>query len=277
MSCRLMVQAFSRVILLTMFTTKILDLYDAGTPISEVRTRIATYEESFFNDLDKELYLAASAKAYWEIGHLPDTLRTELSRLVESGTSLVLWAQSGDEALAKARKGVLLKLLRQIAVPRPKPRPRKQYAKIRTKLYSAGDCLQLAAEGTVYRGVVCKILEYRGQCDYAILVMEPNTASTAESFASGKYYGRRIPSMLDKHGFVFGPHVLCLGHRLLVRAGNPFQIVGHVELDETTYILGSFTGLLDMTDVMEDFERTITKNKVSGAELLPLHQLMRSE
>src|ERR1035437_5707807 len=166
---------------------EILDLYDAGTPILEVRNRAAAYEEALFDDLDKEIYLAASAKAYWEIGHLPGALYKQLSRLVESGTSLALWAQSSNEDLARARKTALLKLLRQIAVPRPKPRPRRRYSKVRTKLFSLGNCLQLTAEQKVYRGVVCKILEYRGQCEYAILVMGPNTVLTTESFESGSY------------------------------------------------------------------------------------------
>ena len=48
----------------------ILDLYDAGTPVGELRRQIATFEELLSDDLEKELYLAASAKAYWEIGLL---------------------------------------------------------------------------------------------------------------------------------------------------------------------------------------------------------------
>jgi len=255
---------------------EILDLYDAGTPISELRTRIAAYEESFFNELDREIYLAASAKAYWEIGHLPATLGTQLSRLVMSGTSLAVWAQSGNEGLAKSRKAALLRLLRKISTPRSKPRPRKKYLKIRTKLYSVGDCVQFTASEKVYRGVVCKILEYRGQCEYAVLVMGPNTASTVASFASASYYGRRIPSTLDKRGYTFGPHVIRLEHRMLVRASNPFQILGRLDLDETTYCLGSFTGILDMRDALEDFERTETKAKMSDYELLPLRQLLRN-
>ena len=255
---------------------EILDLYDSGVPISNIRSRIATYEESFANDLDREIYLAASAKAYWEIGHLTETLRSELSRLVKSETSLALWAESADKHLANARKTALLRLLRKIAEPNRKPRPRKKYPKIRTKLYSVGDCLQLAIAGKVYRGVVCKILEYRGQCEYAVLVMEPDTRSSTESFKSGKYYGRRIPSTLDKRGYIYGPHVIRLEHRMLVRAGNPFKIVGHIELDETTYILGSFGGVIEMSHVIEDFERTETKSELFGDELLFLRQLIRN-
>jgi hypothetical protein len=148
--------------------------------------------------------------------------------------------------------------------------------KVRTKLYSVGDCLHLAAEGRVYRGVVCKILEYRGQCEYAILVMGPHTISTTESFEFGTYYGRRIPSTLDKRAWILAPHVIRPEHHMLVRAGNPFQILGRVDLDETTYCLGSFGGVIEMKNIIEDFERMETKAKVFEYELLPLRELMRN-
>src|SRR5215469_15593307 len=101
---------------------EILDLYDAGVPVAELHHRIATFEESLSDDLEKELYLAAAAKAFWEIGHLPETLYTRLSRLVASGASLALWGQGSDDDLTKARKVVLLAFLRKITRPRSKPR-----------------------------------------------------------------------------------------------------------------------------------------------------------
>ena len=256
---------------------EILDLYDAGTPVEELRHRIATFEESLSDDLEKELYLAASAKAFWEIGHLPESLRTRLSRLVESGSSLALWGEGGDAKLAKARKTTLLRLMRQIAEPRHNPRPRKKYAKVRTKLFSVGDCVRLADDQKTHRGVVCKILEYRGQCEYAVLVMEPADDSTVESFVSGNYYGHKISSSLDARGFVFGPHVIRIDHRILKREGNPFRLVGRVDLDETRFSLGSFGAVFDIKDVIQDFERTETSSKVVSNALLPLRQLIRNE
>ena len=254
---------------------EILDLYDAGVPIAELHHRMVTFEESLSDDLEKELYLAAVAKAFWEIGHLPETLHTRLSRLVASGASLALWGQGGDRDLAKARKAVLLTFLRKIAQPRSKPRPRKKYSTVHAKLFSVGDCVRLAANEKIYRGVVCKVLEHRGQCEYAILLLGPTTSSTNESFESGSFYGRRIPSSLDKRGYIFGPHVIRVDHRILVRASNPFQTVGRVDLDESKYCLGSFGGVLDMNDVIDDFERTETKKKAFAYDLLPLSQLIR--
>jgi hypothetical protein len=255
--------------------SKVLDLYDAGVPNDDIRARVASLEEELTDDLELEIYLAASAKAFWEIGHLHVMLHTRLSQLIESGTSLALWAQTGDEVLAKARTTALRRLLRQITSPRPKPRPRKKYPIVRTKLYSVGDCLELRAETKTYRGVVCKLLEYRGQCEYAILVMDSATASTAESFVLGRYYGRRIPTTLRPSGFILGPHVIRPEHRMLVRAHTPFKVLGHVELDESKFILGSFGGVLEMSHVVDDFERTQTKATVFNQELLPLRDLLQ--
>ena len=133
----------------------------------------------------------------------------------------------------------------------------------------------MSADQRKYRGVVCEILEYRGQCEYAVLVMARNTVSTIESFEAGHYYGRKIPSTLDERGFTFGPHVIRLEHRMLLRAGNPFQIIGRVDLDKAKYCLGSFTGVLDIEDMFEDYRRTEKKPELAGFELLPLRELMR--
>jgi hypothetical protein len=105
--------------------------------------------------------------------------------------------------------------------------------------------------------------------------MGPRTNSSVESFLSGSYFGRRIPSSLDQGGFVFGPHVICPEHRMLVRSGNPFVVVGHVELDPTKFTLGSFGGVLEMSDVIEDFVRTEQKSAQFGNELLPLRDLLK--
>jgi hypothetical protein len=83
---------------------EVLDLYDAGVAVSELRNRLDAYERLHFSDLEKELYLAALAKVLWQIGHLPKTLRIQLSKLVERRKSLALWAQSSDQALVKKRK-----------------------------------------------------------------------------------------------------------------------------------------------------------------------------
>ena len=249
---------------------EILDMYDAGARISDIRARLREFEDTLADELDREIYLAASARALWEIGHLDESIGQGLADLVRSGASSALWQETGDLELAKARATVLSRLLRQIKAPRQKPRARKKHAKVRRKLFLAGDCVELSTESRTYRGVVCTIREYRGDCEYAILVMVPETESTAESFASSAYFGRRIRT---PEGRTAGPHVICPEHRMLIRERNPFLVVGHLELNPESFILGSFGGVLDMNDVFADFARTIEQAAVFGNQRLPLAEL----
>jgi hypothetical protein len=48
----------------------ILDLYDAGVSVEEIRERLSVFEDAAFDKVDAEIYLAAAAKAFWEIGFL---------------------------------------------------------------------------------------------------------------------------------------------------------------------------------------------------------------
>lgn len=252
----------------------VLDLYDAGVPVEEIRERISSFEPAVFDTVDAEIYLAASAKAFWEIGHLEPSLQSELLRLVNSGDSLAEWLKSTDEGFVAARKAALNRLLRQIAAPRSNPRPRRKYATIRSKLFSVGDCVQLKSARRTYKAVVCKLLEYRGQCEYAMLVMGPETTADLQSFSDGYYYGRRIPSSLHSAGFILGPHVIRPEHRMLVRSQNPFETLGHLELDQTRFMLGSYGGVLEMEHVLSDFERTHESSALFGEHLLPLSDLL---
>lgn len=252
----------------------VLDLYDAGVSVDDIRVRISGFEESLLDDLEVEIYLAASAKAFWEIGALDDQLTSRLSDLVHSGTSRILWEETGDYKLAKDRQAALSRLLRQVASPRSKPRPRKRYSTITKRLFEVGDCLALPTDGVTYRGVVCKLLEHRGRLEYAILVMSNKTMSSTASFASGNYFGHLVGT---PNGNLAGPHVIRPDHRMIVRSGNPFVIVGHVELDETKFMLGSFGGVLEMSHVIEDFERTLTRSDVFHRKLLPLRDILKSE
>jgi len=255
---------------------EILDLYDAGLEVADIQARLpANFEFETMDEMDAEVYLAASAKAFWEIGHLDKQLGARLSGLVQSGRSLALWEKAGDATFANERRVILGRLLKQISVPRRTPRARKKYSKVKTKLFSVGDCLHLDTGSLIHRGVVSEILEYRGACEYFILVMEEHTESTVESFKSRRYIGRRIPNSFAKNGFDFGPHVIRPDHRMLMRHGNPFVVVGHVELDPTKFSTGSFGGVLDMEDVIEDFVRTKQRCAAFGNELLPLRDLLK--
>lgn len=232
---------------------EIMDGWDADVPFDEIRERLRRFDEVADEPIDAEIFLAVRVKAFWEIGQLPVALRDALQAMVDEGASLVAWAEEGGAALARQRRTVLERLLKQTAVPKARPRARRKYATVARKLYAVGDCLELVTDERAYRGVVCELLERRGACEYLLLVMHPKTRSTQKSFESGRFYGHFIGTPT---GSVVGPHVIRLEHRMLLREGNPFVVVAHVELDAAKFTTGSFGGVLDMADVIADFERT---------------------
>jgi hypothetical protein len=63
---------------------------------------------------------------------------------------------------------------------------------------------------------------------------------------------------------------------MLIREGNPFEVVSHIDLDEAKFEWGSFGGVLNIDDVVADFERTMNDAKAFGLRLLPLNALLRT-
>ncbi len=103
--------------------------------------------------------------------------------------------------------------------------------------------------------------------------MEDIAKVTVKFFLAGNYYGRRIPNWGG--GFAYGPHVIRLEHRMLVRSGKPFAVVGHVEMDADKFNLGSFGGVLEMGHGIADFVRTKKNAAAFRLELLPLSDLLK--
>ncbi len=254
---------------------EILDLYDAGSDFQEIREQISTYEDSLDDALDLEIYLTAQAKAYWEIGLLPPDLLEQVQKLIESEKSLQMWRQIGGEEDYAVRRRVLHRFLKQIMTPRKKPRPRKKYAKIEKKLFQIGDCLLLRDGEDIHKGVVCQINEYRGHCDYAILVLERSTAPNLASFLKANFVGRRIPSTFHEKGFIYCPAVLWPEHKMILREGVAFEVIGRIDLDPSQYVPGSYTGVLSKKDVLAEFRRIYEDREVFGEQLLPLTELMK--
>lgn len=253
---------------------EILDLYDSGVSGAEIVALMSKIEGELSGDMELEIFLAASTKALWEIGSLDEARRSRLSVLVASGTSLARWGAGPGDSLVRARKAVLQRLLRQTASPRLVPRARQKYAQVKVKMFAVGDCVQMRAKGALYRGVVCDILEQRGRCEYAILIMSPSASASLESFTAGEYYGHRIPSVCHESGFVLGPTVIRLEHRMLVQAKKPFDVLGRVRLDSSKYTPGSWGGVVDMSGVIREFERVQATPEGVRQHLLPLKELL---
>ncbi len=252
----------------------ILDQFDAGADIAAVREKLDSIGSELIDEIEEEIFVAAAAKAFWEIGSAQDDLIARFVALVEGDKVLVRWADVGaGPKFAKLRNSHLKRLLDKVSVPKGTPRRRKKYRPVAKKIFSAGDCLTLQIAGETYRSVVGKIDEKKGRCRYVLLVLEISTDISVESFAAGRYYGRRIPSQVSASGFEFGPDVVFLDHKILVREGNPFTVVGRIPVDENRFVPGSFGGVLSIADLKVEFTR-VASNQFKTRELLPMSDLL---
>lgn len=257
----------------------VLDRYDANMPMKRIHEWLAAFEAevvSMDDPLELECLLAATVKVLWEIGHLDGERVQRLQRLIGVGKSRALWASDGGSPeLAKARDGVLNRLLKQVAEPKAKPRSRRRYPQVKQLLFEMGDCLELTTAIRVYRAVVCRIDQRRGRCDYVVLVMGDMPDSTLGAFRQGNYFGHYIPR--QSAGKIAGPYVIRIDHPMLVREGNPLRVVGRLALDPDRYMPGSWGGVLTLQDVVDDFNRTLTKGEaVFSQRRLPLAELLRA-
>lgn len=249
----------------------VLDLYDAGVDVHEILTKFNSHRYSLDGPLFEQIHLTAGALALWEIGLLDDTLVEEIKQSIESGKGLADWRDKiGDDS---HRRKALTSFLRKVCKPRKRPRPRKRHSKVVNKLYSVGDCLLLHHGAHLFKSVVYRISEYRGACDYLMLVMQSATAPDLASFRDGLFYGRKIPTTLRPRGFELGAWTLVLGHRMLLREHVEFEDIGNLSVDESEIGCGRHGGILTREHVIEEYLRE-EKAILFGETLLPLRDIL---
>lgn len=250
----------------------VLDRWDAGADIAAIRAWTLELEHVIQAYETREYVWGALARVYWEIGQHSHGTREQLARLLDSGASHEFWAAHADAGFAKRRLTTLQRLLTLTGKPRTRPRRRKTYGKVARRLYSVGDCLALDDGHIVHKGVVCEINERRGRCLYNVLVMEALTAADAQDFPRRGYFGHILPYHRTNLVLEYAaPHVVRVEHRLLMKMGNPFHRIGHIDLDETRIRVGSCGVTPTLKAIVEDFRQTPT---TPGLSVLPLTALM---
>lgn len=252
---------------------RIMDAWDAGVAVDEIRKRLAPLEEFAAEPIDEEGLLAACLHAFWEIGQDVQAWRDRLRAVVDGGASLAAWAEIGD-ALARRRRTVLARLLERTDTRKTRPRPRRTHAPARDKLFVVGDCLQLVTRSRTWYALVEKVIDKRGRCEYMIVPMRSVRRPTRRAFEAGKVFAHWIGS---PQGELVGVHVVRLEHRALLREGNPFTTVAHVELDPARHVPGSYGGPTEVADIAAHFER-IERQMPDGLSLqrwpIPLARML---
>jgi len=96
----------------------------------------------------------ALALAQWETKSLDPRVLFTVEEIITSEADLKIWRELGaNEQDIKKRKAVLDKFLEKLKSDRPKAKPRKRI-KLKTPIFSAGDCLVFKMENGNYGGAI---------------------------------------------------------------------------------------------------------------------------
>lgn len=252
----------------------ILDFYDSGLNYEEIESQLNDYNELMTADLFAEIIYTSKTKAYYEIGFLKDDLIEQISILIQEQRSLKRWQKEFSSKEYEERIKVLNRFIRAIRKPKNKIRERKKYSTIKKKLFLIGDCISFETEENLFHGIICEISEYRGNCDYAIMIIALGGTKFPKSFTRGNFYGHKISSSFEPCGYILGAHVIIPSHRMIIKENIDFKIIGNIRLKPKKYMIGSFGGVLSKKDVINDFIRIPKNITMRGTDLFPVKKIM---
>lgn len=258
-----------------------MDLYDSDVALDVLKKKVEEWRDNCADALEYEIFITVYAKALWEIGELTNEIITEVEEIINSENGLKFWQTESEFLnnkninLYSQRKKILNKFLSTIKNPKTSIRKRKKYSKVKEKLFSSGDCLILREGKVIYKGIVLKIIEYRGVCDYVIMVMDSKINPDLESFIQGHFFGHKINSSLHKEGYYYGAWVIIVDHKMIIRDNINFEIIGHVNIDLEICDSGLWGGVLSKQHVINEFSREDKILKAFKKEKIPLKAVIK--
>jgi len=148
--------------------------YNEGDDHSVVREKLERDCAELLRDTDlSAVFWMAVAKAQWEYGALDSDVLSRVTEIMERGSGMDRWQDSGDKAVAKRQKAIA-DFVQKISQPNPKPKKRKVEKKY-PAIFQPGDCLALTLpDGTFGAAFVVAIdnsndvegLDYVGLLEY---------------------------------------------------------------------------------------------------------------
>ncbi len=133
---------------------------------------------------EKHSFWFALALAQWETKSLDLKVLSTVENIIISGAELKLWLDLGaSEQDIKKRKVAIDKFLEKIKSDRPKAKPR-QKAKLKTPIFSTGDCLVFKIKNGNYGGAV-------------VLATDSNPETASNLVATTRLNQKNKPSLQD--------------------------------------------------------------------------------
>lgn len=236
----------------------IMDLYDAGATIDNIKSKIPFPEPGDYDDFEHEVYITAYALAMWEIGHLTEDVLKEVRLVIDKGAGVKVWTEEADEKTGKQRQKELDKFWNKISSPNAKIRKRKKYKSVKNFLLEENEVLAFQLEDKNYYSIILlDINQYRSQCTYMFGKIRYKSINipTLSQILDSEIIGRKIPSGHDMDAMKI---FMSLGHDEIVKQGG-IQSILEREAERTgSYIIGlSKTGIehKDLINILDKFTR----------------------
>lgn len=146
------------------------DLYNRGEKLELISTRIIENNlRSLEVEEDIHCLWFALALAQWETKSLDPNVLSTVEKIIVSGDNLNAWIELGaTEQDLKKRKVALDKFLEKIKSNRPKAKSRK-LKKLKTPIFSTGDCLVFKMESGNYGGAVVLATDQNPETAYNLV------------------------------------------------------------------------------------------------------------
>ncbi|MEO6613431.1 MAG: hypothetical protein ABIT05_15655 [Chitinophagaceae bacterium] len=166
------------------------DLYNKGGQPDNISQKIITDNwEMFEIEEEKHSFWFALALAQWETKSLDPKVLSTIKNIITSGDDLKLWLDLGaSEQDIRKRKIALDKFLVKLKSDRPKAKPRKK-AKLKTSIFSTGDCLVFKMKNGNYGGAVVLATDTNPETAYNLVAttrLNKNSKPTLVDFENAE-------------------------------------------------------------------------------------------
>jgi hypothetical protein len=119
----------------------IMDLYDSGVEIEEIRKEMPFEIDINGDDFSIEVFVTSYALAFWELGAISDKILGAVKSVMTKGACVSSWTERYGEKAGKARQRELEKLWHKINLDNSKIRNRKKYRKVSHFHFNTDDLL----------------------------------------------------------------------------------------------------------------------------------------
>ena len=206
------------------------DLYNKGGQPDIISQKIVDDNWEILEiEEEKNSLWFALALAQWETKSLDPKILSIVENIISSGADLKIWLDLGaSEQDINKRKIALDKFLEKIKSDKPKAKPR-QRAKLKTPIFSTGDCLVFKMKNGYYGGAVVLATDTKPETAYNLVAttrLNQTTIPSLSDFENAEVLVNNFGNWQDK------PFVPWIAPDLYYKDYSEiYEIVGKINID----------------------------------------------